>query len=43
VVPPELDPAIIKKYSTDDFFYKSDNLDEALDLMAICRAASENL
>jgi SAM-dependent methyltransferase len=43
VVPPELDPAIIKKYSTDDFFYKSDNLDEALDLMAICRAPSENL
>lgn len=39
VTPPELDPAIIKKYSTDDFFYKPDNLNEALDLMAICRAA----
>jgi SAM-dependent methyltransferase len=39
MTPPELDPAIIKKYSTDDFFYKADNLDEALDLMAICRAA----
>jgi SAM-dependent methyltransferase len=40
VIPPELDPAIVQKYSTGDFFYKSDNLDEALDLMAICRAAS---
>ena len=39
VTPAELDPAIINKYSTDDFFYRSDNLDEALDLIAICRAA----
>src|SRR5207248_11799739 len=39
VTPAELDPAIIKKYSTDDFFYRSDNLDEALDLIAFCRVA----
>ncbi|MGA7863359.1 MAG: hypothetical protein WCA23_05095, partial [Stellaceae bacterium] len=33
---PELEPAIIEKYSTRDFFYCSDNPDEALDLLAIC-------
>ena len=33
---PELDPIIIKKYSTHDLFYRSDNLDQSLDLMAVC-------
>lgn len=32
----ELDPAVIKKYSTRDFFYRSDSLGEALDLIAVC-------
>ena len=34
--PLELDPAILGKYSTGDFYYREDNLDESLDLMAIC-------
>ena len=42
VITPELDPAIIKKYSTRDLFYRSDNLDEALDLMAICSIKPAN-
>jgi hypothetical protein len=33
----ELDPLVIEKYSTRDLFYRTDNLDEALDLMATCR------
>jgi SAM-dependent methyltransferase len=37
VVTTELDPLIIQKYSTRDFFYRVDNLDEALDLMATCK------
>lgn len=32
----KLDPAILQQYSTADLFYRDDNLDEALDLMAIC-------
>lgn len=32
----QLDPAIIERYSTEDFFYRTDNLDSVLDLMAIC-------
>jgi ubiquinone/menaquinone biosynthesis C-methylase UbiE len=32
----QLDPAIIERYSTKDFFYRNDNLDSVLDLMAIC-------
>ena len=32
----QLDPAIIERYSTKDFFYRTDNLDSVLDLMAIC-------
>lgn len=32
----KLDPAILQQYSTGDLFYRDDNLDEALDLMAIC-------
>ena len=39
----ELDSGIIKKYSTRDFFYRSDNLDEALDLMAICTVIKTNI
>jgi SAM-dependent methyltransferase len=35
---PELEPAMIEKFSTRDFFYCADNLDEALDLLAICTA-----
>ena len=31
-----LDPAIIQSYSTADFYYRDEDLDEALDLMAIC-------
>jgi len=31
-----LDPAIIRRYSTADFHYGDEDLDEALDLMAIC-------
>jgi len=37
VITSALDPVITENYSTRDFFYRSDNLDEALDLMAICR------
>jgi len=44
-VPRQLDAAILKRYSTKDFFYRADNLDSVLDLMAICsqsaRAATE--
>ena len=32
----QLDPSILKRYSTKDFFYRADNLDSVLDLMAIC-------
>ena len=42
VITPELDPVMIKKYSTGDLFYRSDNLDEALDLMAICSIKPTN-
>jgi SAM-dependent methyltransferase len=42
VITPELDPVMIKKYSTGDLFYRSDNLDEALDLMAICSMKPTN-
>lgn len=31
-----LDPALQARYSTTDFFYRDDDLDRALDLMAIC-------
>ncbi len=31
-----LDSALLTRYSTDDFFYRDDDLDRALDLMAIC-------
>src|SRR5258708_27096902 len=37
--PPErkqLDAAVLDKYSTKTFFYRADNLDTLLDLMAIC-------
>lgn len=34
--PKRLDSSILDKYSTSDFFYRSDNLDSVLDLMAIC-------
>jgi len=36
----KLDPAILQLYSTDDLFYRDDNLDEALDLMAICHQSN---
>ncbi len=42
VITPELDPVMIKKYSARDLFYRSDNLDEALDLMAICSMKPTN-
>lgn len=32
-----LDPATIKKYSINDFYYKDENFNYALNLMAICR------
>jgi SAM-dependent methyltransferase len=32
-----LDPNIMKRYSTRDIFYSTNNLDKALDLMAVCR------
>lgn len=35
-VPRQLDSSILKRYSTKDFFYRADNLDSVLDLMAIC-------
>ncbi|MDQ2855421.1 MAG: methyltransferase domain-containing protein [Acidobacteriota bacterium] len=34
--PKRLDSSILSKYSTGDFFYRKDNLDSVLDLMAIC-------
>ncbi len=34
--PKQLDSSILDRYSTKDFFYRTDNLDSALDLMAIC-------
>jgi ubiquinone/menaquinone biosynthesis C-methylase UbiE len=34
--PKRLDSSILEKYSTSDFFYRKDNLDSVLDLMAIC-------
>ncbi len=35
--PGALDPSAMARFSTQDLFYRSDCLDEALDLMAICR------
>src|SRR5438876_7366584 len=32
----QLDDSILNRYSTKDFFYRTDNLDSVLDLMAIC-------
>jgi SAM-dependent methyltransferase len=32
-----LDPAVTARYSTQDFFYHDSNIDQALDLMAICK------
>jgi ubiquinone/menaquinone biosynthesis C-methylase UbiE len=32
----QLDPAILERYSTRDFFYRANDLDSVLDLMAIC-------
>lgn len=34
--PKSLDSSILERYSTSDFFYRTDNFDSALDLMAIC-------
>ena len=34
--PGRLDESALRKYSTADFFYRDDRLDEALDLLAIC-------
>jgi len=34
--PRQLDSAILERYSTKEFFYRPDNLDSVLDLMAIC-------
>ncbi len=34
--PRQLDSSILERYSTKDFFYRVDNLDSVLDLMAIC-------
>jgi SAM-dependent methyltransferase len=34
-----LDPNIMKRYSTRDVFYSVDNINKALDLMAVCRVA----
>jgi hypothetical protein len=31
-----LDESAIRQYSTSDFFYRSDELDDALDFMAVC-------
>jgi len=30
------DPGSFSQFSTADLYYKSENLDEALDLMAVC-------
>lgn len=32
----QLDPSILERYSTKDFFYRAGDLDSVLDLMAIC-------
>jgi len=37
----KLDRSQIERFSTRDLFYKTDSLDEALDLMAICRGSRE--
>jgi SAM-dependent methyltransferase len=34
-----LDPNIMKRYSTRDVFYSADNLDKALDLIAVCKVS----
>src|SRR2546422_2068628 len=34
--PRQLDSSVLERYSTEDFFYRTDNLDSTLDLMAIC-------
>jgi ubiquinone/menaquinone biosynthesis C-methylase UbiE len=36
LAPRQLDSSILERYSTKDFFYRPDNLDSVLDLMAIC-------
>ena len=36
-IPPDLDGSVLDSYSTADFFYRSENLDTALDLMAHCK------
>lgn len=38
--PPQLDPAIVSRYSTKDFFYSAENMDASLDLFAACRKGS---
>jgi hypothetical protein len=35
-VRPALDPSVLARYSTDDFFYDDSGLERALDLAAIC-------
>jgi ubiquinone/menaquinone biosynthesis C-methylase UbiE len=36
LAPRQLDASILERYSTKDFFYRVNNLDSVLDLMAIC-------
>ena len=38
--PQQLDPAIVSRYSTKDFFYSAENMDASLDLFAACRKGS---
>ena len=38
--PQSLNQLIIDRYSTRDFCYREERLDEALDLMALCRRAA---
>jgi SAM-dependent methyltransferase len=35
--PTSLDPTVLERFSTKDLTYRSEQIDEALDLMAICR------
>jgi len=40
-LPKQLDASVLERYSTKDFFYRADDLDSVLDLMAICSTQAD--